>query len=58
MLSGIMINLGMQFGLHRPSHAQDFSKFMVTLLPEALRDRLVTWSACKIVAQRFDHHDY
>lgn len=53
MLSGTMINLCLHFGLHRPNHAQDFSKFKVALPFEDLQDRMATWNACKIVAQRF-----
>ncbi|KAH8765102.1 C6 zinc finger domain-containing protein [Hyaloscypha sp. PMI_1271] len=51
MLSGTMINLCLHFGLHRPNHAQDFSKFKVALPFEDLQDRMATWNACKIVAQ-------
>ena len=52
MLSGVATQLAMQIGLHRPSHTQDFSKFRVELREEELRDRIKTWAACTIVAQR------
>ena len=52
MLSGIMTHIAMQIGLHRPSHAQDFAKFHVQLREEELKDRVKTWAACNIVAQR------
>jgi hypothetical protein len=52
MLSGTMVNLAMQIGLHRPSHAQDFAKFTVQLPPEEVQDRERTWDACRIVARR------
>lgn len=52
MLSGVMTHVAMQIGLHRPSHAQDFSKFHVQLREEELKDRVKTWAACNIVAQR------
>lgn len=52
MLSGLMLQIAMQIGLHRPSHAQDFTKFRVELREEELRDRVKTWAACNIVAQR------
>ena len=52
MLSGIMMQVAMQIGLHRPSHAQDFTKFRVELRAEELRDRVKTWAACNVVAQR------
>jgi hypothetical protein len=52
MISGLMMQIAMQIGLHRPSHGQDFSKFKVNLRKEELRDRVKTWSACNVVAQR------
>ncbi|KAI9801904.1 MAG: hypothetical protein M1833_002218 [Piccolia ochrophora] len=51
MLSGLMMHIAMQIGLHRPSHAQDFTKFHVQLREEELRDRVKTWATCNIVAQ-------
>ena len=42
----------MQIGLHKPSHAQDFSRFKVELREEELKDRVRTWAACSAVAQR------
>ncbi|MCJ1293146.1 hypothetical protein MMC34_004699 [Xylographa carneopallida] len=52
MLSGLMMQISMQIGLHRPSHAQDFSKFQIELRDEELKDRVKTWAACNVVAQR------
>ena len=52
MLSGLMMQIGMQMGLHRPSHAQDFARFTVEFREEELRDRVRTWAACNAVAQR------
>ena len=52
MLSGVMMNIAMQIGLHRPSQAQDFTKFKVELREEELKDRVRTWAACNAVAQR------
>ncbi|KAK5713326.1 hypothetical protein LTR17_017636 [Elasticomyces elasticus] len=51
MLTGCMFQLAMQYGLHRPSHAQDFSRFRVDLREEDITDRLNTWAAVNIVAQ-------
>ncbi|KAI9826995.1 MAG: hypothetical protein M1819_007089 [Sarea resinae] len=51
MLTGTMMQIAMQIGLHRPSHAQDFTKIRVELREEELRDRVKTWAACNIVAQ-------
>ncbi|KAL6714160.1 hypothetical protein ACLMJK_008654 [Lecanora helva] len=52
MLSGLMMQIAMQIGLHRPSHTQDFTKFKVELMEEELRDRVRTWAACNATAQR------
>ncbi|KAF2773371.1 hypothetical protein EJ03DRAFT_265021 [Teratosphaeria nubilosa] len=51
MLTGVMFQLAMQYGLHRPSHAQDFSRFRVDLRDEDIADRLNTWATINIVAQ-------
>lgn len=53
MLCGMMMQVAMQIGLHRPSHAQDFSKFRVELREEELKDRVRTWTVCNNVAQRY-----
>lgn len=53
MLCGMMMQVAMQLGLHRPSHVQDFSKFRVELIEEELRDKVRTWAICNIVAQRY-----
>lgn len=53
MLCGMMMQVAMQLGLHRPSHTQDFSKFRVELIEEELRDKVRTWAVCNIVAQRW-----
>jgi hypothetical protein len=52
MLSGLMVHVAMQLGLHRPSHTQDFSKFRVELIESELRDKVRTWAICNVVAQR------
>ncbi|KAF4254088.1 hypothetical protein KXW98_000682 [Aspergillus fumigatus] len=52
MLCGMMMQVAMQLGLHRPSHTQDFSKFRVELIEEELRDKVRTWAICNVVAQR------
>ncbi|KAJ5430125.1 hypothetical protein N7491_007141 [Penicillium cf. griseofulvum] len=52
MLCGMMVQVAMQLGLHRPSHTQDFSKFRVELIEDELRDKVRTWAICNIVAQR------
>ena len=53
MLSGLMMQISLQLGLHRPSHTQDFTKFRIELREEELKDRVRTWAACNTVAQRY-----
>ena len=55
MLSGLMVQISLQMGLHRPSHAQDFTKYRVELREEELKDRVRTWAACNAVAQRYEN---
>ena len=52
MLCGLMMQIALQIGLHRPSHAQDFSKFRIELREVELQDRVIVWSVANIVAQR------
>lgn len=52
MLAGMMMQIALQIGLHRPDHAQDFTKFRVELRQAEMQDRVVTWAMCNIVAQR------
>ncbi len=54
MLSGVMMHVAMQIGLHRPSYAQDFARYQVQLRDEDLRDRVRTWAACNIVSQWYE----
>ncbi|ORY06882.1 hypothetical protein BCR34DRAFT_489775 [Clohesyomyces aquaticus] len=51
MLSGVMMQIAMQIGLHRPTHPQDFARTKVRVRPEDINDRLRTWAVCNIVAQ-------
>jgi hypothetical protein len=51
MLCGTMVQLAMQFGLHRPSHAQDFSRNRIELRDEDIQDRMHTWVAVNLIAQ-------
>jgi len=52
MLAGMMMQIALQLGLHRPDHAQDFTKFRIELRQAELQDRVVTWSVCNMVSQR------
>lgn len=52
LLSGLMMEIALQTGLHRPSHVQDFyTRQRIELHDEDIRDRLQTWICCNIVAQ-------
>lgn len=52
MLCGMMMQIALQIGLHRPTHAQDFTKFRIELREVELQDRVVVWTVCNLVAQR------
>lgn len=52
MICGSMVQLAMSFGLHRPSHAQDFSRFKIVLKEDEIRDRMNTWVVVNLVAQK------
>ena len=52
MLSGLMMQIAMQLGLHRPVQAEEFTTFQMEVQGEALKDRLHTWIICNIVAQK------
>lgn len=52
MLSGLMMNLAMQLGLHRPVQPEEFTTFRMEVRGEELKDRLQTWVLCNIVAQK------
>lgn len=54
MLCGLMMQVAMQIGLHRPSHAQDFTRFKIELREEEMKDRIKTWVACNMISQRYD----
>ncbi|KAG8627663.1 hypothetical protein KVT40_005146 [Elsinoe batatas] len=51
ILCGTMVQVAMQFGLHRPSHAQDFSRIKLELREEDIKDRMNTWTGVNICAQ-------
>ena len=51
ILSGVMMKTATGIGLHRPNHAQDFSRVEVDLNKDELHDRVTTWAICNIVAQ-------
>ncbi|OJJ43418.1 hypothetical protein ASPZODRAFT_146133 [Penicilliopsis zonata CBS 506.65] len=51
MLSGLMMQIAMQLGLHRPVQAEEFTTFRMEVRGEEMKDRLQTWIICNIVAQ-------
>ncbi|KAH0844949.1 C6 transcription factor [Fonsecaea pedrosoi] len=51
MLSGMIIQLSIQMGLHRPRSPLDFTKFRVKLSPRDIEDRRRTWIAGNVVTQ-------
>ena len=51
MLCGLMMQISMQLGLHRPVQAEEFTTFRIGH-KEAVKDRLQTWVVCNIVAQK------
>lgn len=53
MLSGLMMQIAMQLGLHRPVQAEEFTTFQMAAQGEALKDRLHTWIICNMVAQKY-----
>ena len=51
IFAGLASQIAMQVGLHRPSHAQDFSRYRLQLRQEDIEDRARTWAFCVIVTQ-------
>lgn len=52
LFAGLMMDIALQAGLHRPSNVQDFyTRQRIELRDEDVRDRLRTWVCCNIVAQ-------
>lgn len=51
MLAGLMKQIALQTGLHRPGHGQEFSRLPLSPRDDDVTDRLQTWIACNIVLQ-------
>ena len=51
MFAGLMMQIALQTGLHRPSHVQEYSRVRLDLREEDILDRLRTWAGCNIVSQ-------
>lgn len=52
MLAGVMLQLGVQMGIHRAYDVQDFVKVPIRLSAGEHVEWVRTWQACNIVAQR------
>lgn len=52
MFSGLIMQLCMQMGLHRPKSPEDFTKTHLNLTAEQVADRQRTWIASNIIVQR------
>jgi transcriptional regulatory protein LEU3 len=53
MLAGVMVQLGVQMGIHRAYDVQDFVKVPIRLSAGEHVEWVRTWQACNIVAQRW-----
>ncbi|KAL9055036.1 MAG: hypothetical protein Q9162_003801 [Coniocarpon cinnabarinum] len=51
MFAGLMMQIALQTGLHRPSHVQEYSRVKLDLREDDILDRLMTWAGCNIVSQ-------
>lgn len=52
-LSGLLIQLSMQIGLHLPVLTQDFIRVRVTLSEHDIRKRAELWAYCVLISQRY-----
>jgi hypothetical protein len=55
LICGIMMQIALQTGLHRPLHASDFSEQTRDVSEAEIEDRKLTWAICNIVCQGFVH---
>lgn len=53
LLTGMMVLLGSQMGLHQPLNIQDFTKVSMNLNADEHSEWVKTWEACNIVAHRW-----
>ncbi|KAJ9605015.1 hypothetical protein H2200_010404 [Cladophialophora chaetospira] len=52
-LSGAVLHMAMQLGLHLPVASQEFSRHRVKLTEDDLKLRAETWGYCALIYQRF-----
>jgi hypothetical protein len=55
MNCGIMLQIALETGLHRPLHALDFIKQTRDVSEAEIEDRKLTWAICNIVSQGLVH---
>ena len=55
-LSGLLVHMSMQIGLHNPLSSQDFAKTRIRLSDEEVRRRNELWAHCIILYQRYLIH--
>jgi hypothetical protein len=48
-----MKHIALECGLQRPRYVRDFSKSNFEMTKEDFDDRLLTWTVCNIVIQRY-----
>ena len=53
LLSGLAIQLSLSYGIQWPLHSQAYTKVRIELREEDLKDRVRTWAACNVAAQRY-----
>ena len=51
ILSGCMMKMAQQIGLHRPTHPLDFNRTQPQYSDEEITEKLTTWAVCNIVVQ-------
>jgi transcriptional regulatory protein LEU3 len=51
-LTSVAVNASIQMGLHRPINQHDFVKYRFHLSEAQVQERLSTWTACNIIANR------
>jgi transcriptional regulatory protein LEU3 len=54
MWVGTMMQISIQMGLNRPINPQDLTKFRIKLNDKEVAERVRTWAAYNVVAQRYD----
>jgi hypothetical protein len=53
MLNGLMMQIALQLGLHRPVQPEEFTTVRIEVKGEELKDRIQTWILCNLVSQKY-----